>query len=325
MTCIATRKTWLYLQFDSFQNYLQRVAEDRENVYMLVVSRIRQMADELDKFQFDTNIATTVGSSVVITGAAITVVSLSLALAPVTAGASVALGLTIGGGVAGGAGAATSIGSVITRLMANRKRMKVLKKILKKDKRELTQMETMAEVLLDMYNSCMDAYDSTLCSNLYRISHISGEVLQRVVNDLDEVQTQLYDLHKSTWPDDEKREMNILIHEGIERAKNIVRLLKRIKQNISALGNSSKKSNDDDYVGLTKDSIRGTGHNNQLVRNKDVDAEWNHEEDDVEDGASEKYNMDTRRAIGLVTTKLAAKTLWAGLEVRAALLKEVVY
>ncbi len=157
------------------------------------------MADELDKFQFDTNIATTVGSSVGIVGGAITVVGLSLALAPVTAGASVVLGLAIGGGVAGGAGAATSIGSMITRYRTNKNRRREYTETLNRYEQELKQMKTMQDVLVEMCHRYGQVYDSRVGNKLYRISRISR--FQDVLDDLRRLQTQLNDIQTSIWPE----------------------------------------------------------------------------------------------------------------------------
>ena len=304
------------------------------------------MADELDKFQFDTNIATAVGSSVGIVGGAITVVGLSLALAPVTAGASVVLGLAIGGGVAGGAGAATSIGSFITRFHTNRKRRKEFIEMLNSHRTEMEQMQTMAKVLVEMYNSCREGYDSTVCSNLYRISHISREGLQRVVNNLGRVQTQLNDIHTAIWPDDgadsPKRELgeglNILKPENLENARDIANLFKTIKLIISDLEDEGmyEETNEMDSMVLNKNGTRGAGHDNRHVLEEDLEAQ-RRQENDAEDTAGEtegdfgKANFDSEhiRLGATGTARLGTigttKAVSAGLQVRPTHLKGTRY
>ncbi len=269
VTCIARGNTFLYLQFHPFQGCQQQAADDWKELCASRVSRLRQMADKVDRIQFDTNIATTVGSSVGLLGGAASLFGLGLVLAPITAGASLTLALAVGGGVAASAGAATSIGSLITRGTVNRKMRKELIKILESDKREMKQMQTMAEVLVEMYNSCMEVYDSIVGNKLYKTTNITKHGFQRVVDHLRILQRQLDDIQRAIWPDESdfslERELNILKTESIERARSIVSLFKTTKQIISELENV-RMNEESNFRNYTRKVVR----NNQDVPNPET-------------------------------------------------------
>ncbi len=124
------------------------------------IRKLRELADSLENVQFGTNVASLTGASVGIVGGGLGIAAISLALAPVTFGASLIFGLSVAGGVVGGAGAATGITSVVTRYSYQKHAMKIKNELKEKYKSEASQMQAVSAKLGDICNKGLGSYDS---------------------------------------------------------------------------------------------------------------------------------------------------------------------